>query len=81
MRALRSTARIKDHQYSMSIIYGIIELQGFLRTLVKPQEARNALNVINPIDDPTGHDIQLKLTLKTQSKFIDVLVQTFSGAI
>ena len=41
----------------------------------------NDLNVINPIDDPTGYDIQLKLTLKTQAQLVDMLVQNVSGFI
>ena len=41
----------------------------------------NDLNAINPIDDPTGHDLQLKLTLKYQSQLVDILVQNVSGVI
>ena len=41
----------------------------------------NALNVINTIDDPTRHDIKLKLTLNTQAHLVDILVQTVSGVI
>ena len=62
IQAICSPARIYGHEYSMSVIENVTELQGFLQTLVKPQEAVNALNVINPIDDPTRHDLQLKLT-------------------
>ena len=37
--------------------------------------------LINLVDDPNGHEIQLKLTLNTQAQLVDVLVQTFSGVI
>ena len=65
----------------MSVIDNVTELQGFLQTLMKPQEAVNALNVINPIDDTTGHDLQLKLTLKYQDQLVYILVQNLSGVI
>ena len=59
----------------------ITELQGLLHTLEKPQEAANALNSIHHIDDPTGHDIQLKLSLKTQAQLVYIFVKTVSGVI
>ena len=81
MQKLCSPAHIYGHEYSMSVIDDVTELQGFLQTLVKPQGAVNALNVINPIDDTTGHDLQLKLTLKYQDQLVDILVQNVSGVI
>ena len=81
VQALFSPVRIKEREDSTSVIDSITSLQGFLQTLAKPQETLNALNVINPIGDPTGHDIRLKLNFKTQYHLVDVLVQTVSGVV
>ena len=59
----------------------ITELQGLLHTLEKPQEVANALNAINHIGDPTRHDIQLKLILKTQAQLVYIFVKTVYGVI
>ena len=63
------------------MIDSIKVLQVLFQTLVKPEEPVNALNSIDTINDPTGHDIQLKLILKTQAQLVDILVQTVSGII
>ena len=81
VRALQSPVCIKEREDSASVIDSITGLQRLLQTLVETEEAVNALNVINPIDDPTRNDIQLKLTLKTQTQFIDLFVQKVSGVI
>ena len=81
MLTLHSPERIKEREYSTSVIGSITVLQVLLQTLTNTKESVNALNVINPIYDPTGHDTQLNLTLKTQSQLIEILVQTLSVII
>ena len=76
-----SPARIKERKYSTSVIDSIIGIQGFIHTLVKPEESVEYLDIINPINDHTKHSIQLNFTLKTQDWLVDVLVQTVSGVI
>ena len=81
MRALRSPARIKEREDSTSVINSITVFMGLLQTLANHEKTVNALNVINNINEPTGHAIKLKLTLKTQAQFVYILVQKMSGVI
>ena len=74
-------ARIKERDDSTPVIDSIREIQAFLQNIENPQEAVKYLNVINPINEPTGYNIQLKLTLKNQAELVDILVQTVSGVI
>ena len=48
---------------------------------MKPQEDLDSLNVINIVDDPSGHDMQFKLTLNNQAQLLYFLVKTVSGVI
>ena len=81
MQAILSPTCIKEREYSTSAIDNITELQGFLHTLVNPQEDVNALNVINPIDEPTGNELQLNMDLKSQAQLVDILVQNLCGVM